>query len=78
MSVTTSFQIASVTVAANNLEFSYQAVATLTTPAGFSLDHIGPIARSAADCALILSIISGSDAADPTAASVPYRITDRR
>jgi amidase len=38
-----------------------------------TLDHIGPMARSAADCAAILQIIAGSDPKDPTAlqASVP-------
>lgn len=32
-----------------------------------SLDHVGPMARSAADCAAILSVIAGADPADPTA-----------
>jgi amidase len=38
-----------------------------------TLDHIGPMARSAADCAAILGVIAGSDPNDPTAApeSVP-------
>lgn len=31
-----------------------------------SLDHVGPIARSARDAALLLSVISGQDPADPT------------
>jgi amidase len=31
-----------------------------------SLDHVGPIARSAADCALLLTIIAGADPHDPT------------
>jgi amidase len=30
-----------------------------------SLDHIGPIARSAADTALILVVIAGHDPSDP-------------
>ncbi len=34
-----------------------------------SLDHIGPMARSAADAAAILSVIAGVDAADPTSLS---------
>lgn len=32
-----------------------------------SLDHVGPMARSAADCAAMLSVIAGSDVNDPTA-----------
>lgn len=38
-----------------------------------SLDHIGPMARSAADAAAILAAIAGADACDPTASqrSVP-------
>lgn len=35
-------------------------------PLGFSLDHIGPMARSARDCAAILQVIAGFDASDPT------------
>lgn len=37
----------------------------------WSLDHIGPMARSAADCALLLNVIAGADPADPTALCVP-------
>jgi amidase len=33
-----------------------------------SLDHIGPVARSAADAAALLSVIAGADEKDPTAA----------
>ncbi len=36
-----------------------------------SLDHIGPIARSAADAGAILSAIAGSDPLDPTAVHIP-------
>lgn len=36
-----------------------------------SLDHIGPIARTAADAGAILAVIAGSDVDDPTAAIVP-------
>ena len=32
-------------------------------PLGYSLDHIGPMARSARDCAAMLQIIAGYDAA---------------
>jgi amidase len=43
-------------------------------PLADSLDHVGPMARTAADAALLLQIIAGPDAADPTAApvAVPY------
>ncbi|HSZ43382.1 MAG TPA: amidase [Trebonia sp.] len=36
-------------------------------PLGFSLDHIGPMARSAADCALMLDVMAGHDSLDPAA-----------
>lgn len=36
-------------------------------PLGFSLDHIGPMARSARDCALMLNVIAGHDPRDPAA-----------
>src|SRR4029077_14790506 len=35
------------------------------------LDHIGPTARSAADCAAVLGVIAGSDPKDPTAVQDP-------
>jgi amidase len=36
-----------------------------------SLDHIGPMARTAADCASILTAIAGADHRDPTALLAP-------
>ena len=36
-----------------------------------SLDHIGPMCRSAADCGLMLGAIAGADPADPTALQAP-------
>lgn len=39
-------------------------------PLGYTLDHAGPMARSAADCALLLSVIAGHDSSDPSAAKV--------
>ncbi|MEQ8234385.1 MAG: amidase [Gammaproteobacteria bacterium] len=40
-------------------------------PLAWSLDHVGPIARSAADCAALLAVIAGYDDADPTALAAP-------
>jgi aspartyl-tRNA(Asn)/glutamyl-tRNA(Gln) amidotransferase subunit A len=41
-------------------------------PAAFSLDHIGPMAWSAEDCAIMLQVLAGHDpAADPASASQP-------
>jgi aspartyl-tRNA(Asn)/glutamyl-tRNA(Gln) amidotransferase subunit A len=34
-------------------------------PLAFSLDHVGPMARTVADCALLLDAIAGHDSADP-------------
>jgi aspartyl-tRNA(Asn)/glutamyl-tRNA(Gln) amidotransferase subunit A len=39
-------------------------------PLGYSLDSIGPMARSAYDCALMLEVMAGYDAGDPYAADV--------
>jgi amidase len=36
-------------------------------PLADSLDHIGPMTRSAADCAAMLAVIAGADPHDPTA-----------
>ncbi len=41
------------------------------TPLGYSLDSVGPMARSAMDCALLLAVMAGYDATDPDAASAP-------
>ena len=40
-------------------------------PLVWSLDHAGPMARDAGDCALILNAIAGFDERDPTSADVP-------
>jgi aspartyl-tRNA(Asn)/glutamyl-tRNA(Gln) amidotransferase subunit A len=40
-------------------------------PLSWSLDHAGPMARTAYDCALILSVIAGYDPRDPTCADRP-------
>lgn len=40
-------------------------------PAAYSLDHIGPMAWTSEDCALMLQAIAGHDAADPASARRP-------
>lgn len=40
-------------------------------PLGYTLDHIGPMARSARDCALMLGVIAGYAPGDPTVIDVP-------
>ena len=43
-------------------------------PLSQSLDTVGPLARSAADCALLLALMAGADPDDPTASMAP--VTD--
>jgi len=40
-------------------------------PLADSLDHIGPMCRSALDCAIMLGAIAGADERDPTAVPLP-------
>jgi aspartyl-tRNA(Asn)/glutamyl-tRNA(Gln) amidotransferase subunit A len=40
-------------------------------PLGYSLDHIGPLARSARDCGAMLGAIAGYHPSDPTAVDRP-------
>jgi aspartyl-tRNA(Asn)/glutamyl-tRNA(Gln) amidotransferase subunit A len=40
-------------------------------PAAFSLDHIGPMAWSAKDCAIMLQVLAGHDPKDPACANRP-------
>lgn len=40
-------------------------------PLSHSIDCVGPLARTARDCARLLQVIAGADAADPTAANRP-------
>ncbi len=40
-------------------------------PLGYSLDNIGPMARTARDCALMLQAIAGFDPADPCTVDLP-------
>ena len=40
-------------------------------PLSWSLDHVGPITRTVADCALLLGAMAGHDPLDPTASARP-------
>ena len=40
-------------------------------PLSFSADNVGPLARTARDCARIMSVIAGYDPRDPTSAEMP-------
>jgi aspartyl-tRNA(Asn)/glutamyl-tRNA(Gln) amidotransferase subunit A len=40
-------------------------------PLSFTLDTVGPLAQTAEDCAIILSVITGPDRLDPTTAAAP-------
>ncbi|TVT33406.1 amidase, partial [Amycolatopsis rhizosphaerae] len=41
-------------------------------PLGYSLDHVGPLARSARDCAAVLEVIAGPHASDPDCVDAPF------
>ncbi|HLY20895.1 MAG TPA: amidase [bacterium] len=40
-------------------------------PLSWSMDHVGPMARTVADCALLLNTMAGHDPLDPTSARTP-------
>jgi aspartyl-tRNA(Asn)/glutamyl-tRNA(Gln) amidotransferase subunit A len=40
-------------------------------PRSWTLDHVGPLARTAADCALLLDVIAGADPQDPSSSQLP-------
>lgn len=44
----------------------------------WTLDKIGPMARTAEDCALVLDAIRGADAADPTSVDAAFRFTEKK
>ena len=46
-------------------------------PLSFSYDCVGPIARSAKDCARLMSVIAGADDKDPTSSSEPVSPYER-
>lgn len=41
-------------------------------PLAYSLDHIGPMARTARDCALLLDVLAGPDPDDPASADLRH------
>ncbi|MFK8905702.1 amidase [Streptomyces sp. YS-3] len=41
------------------------------TPLSWSLDHVGPITRTVADAALVLSVLAGHDPRDPASLAAP-------
>ena len=41
-------------------------------PLGYTLDHIGPLARSARDCASVLEVLAGPHASDPDCVDAPF------
>ncbi|MET9018384.1 amidase [Actinopolymorpha sp. NPDC004070] len=45
-------------------------------PLGYSLDHVGPLARSAEDCASVLKVIAGYHASDPDCVDRPLNLGD--
>ncbi|HUY42137.1 MAG TPA: amidase [Acidimicrobiales bacterium] len=54
------------------LKPTYGRVSTFgVTPLSWSLDHVGPLARSVEDCAIILSVLAGYDDNDPRCVNVP-------
>jgi aspartyl-tRNA(Asn)/glutamyl-tRNA(Gln) amidotransferase subunit A len=40
-------------------------------PVSWSMDQVGPMARTVTDCALLMSVMAGLDQRDPTTAAVP-------
>ncbi|GAA4548140.1 amidase [Amycolatopsis samaneae] len=45
-------------------------------PLAYSVDRIGPLARSARDCAAVLGVLAGPDPVDPECASAPFHCPD--
>jgi aspartyl-tRNA(Asn)/glutamyl-tRNA(Gln) amidotransferase subunit A len=44
---------------------------TGVVPLGYSLDHVGPLARSVRDCAAVLDLTAGPDGSDPDCVKAP-------
>ena len=47
-------------------------------PLGWSLDHVGPITRTARDAAILLEVLAGGDARDPTSVSTSFAYPETR
>lgn len=47
-------------------------------PAAWSMDKVGPMARSARDCGLVLRVIAGIDPLDPTTVGWPHGLKRER
>jgi aspartyl-tRNA(Asn)/glutamyl-tRNA(Gln) amidotransferase subunit A len=45
-------------------------------PLGYSLDHIGPLARGVRDCAEVLAVIAGPHPSDPDSVDAPFTAPD--
>ncbi|MDO8506044.1 MAG: amidase, partial [Candidatus Limnocylindria bacterium] len=43
-------------------------------PLSWSLDHVGPLARTVADVATLLAVMAGTDPRDPTTTAAPLRL----
>jgi aspartyl-tRNA(Asn)/glutamyl-tRNA(Gln) amidotransferase subunit A len=67
-----SIRIPSACCGATGLKPTYGRVSTYgVIPLSWSLDHVGPIARSAEDCALLFDAIASYDPRDPNSVSGP-------
>ncbi|HXL38785.1 MAG TPA: amidase [Ktedonobacteraceae bacterium] len=67
-----SIRIPSACCGTTGLKPTYGRVSTYgVIPLSWSLDHVGPIARSAEDCALLFDAIAGYDPRDPNSVSGP-------
>ncbi len=67
-----SIRIPSACCGVTGLKPTYGRVSTYgVIPLSWSLDHVGPIARSAGDCAILFDAIAGYDPRDPNSVSGP-------
>jgi aspartyl-tRNA(Asn)/glutamyl-tRNA(Gln) amidotransferase subunit A len=67
-----SIRIPSACCGVTGLKPTYGRVSTYgVIPLSWSLDHVGPIARSAEDCAILFDAIAGYDPRDPNSVSGP-------
>jgi aspartyl-tRNA(Asn)/glutamyl-tRNA(Gln) amidotransferase subunit A len=67
-----SIRIPSACCGATGLKPTYGRVSTYgVIPLSWSLDHVGPLARSAEDCAILFDVIASYDPRDPNSVSGP-------